>query len=118
MHLNCYVIDRAFEHTYALSDDGETVQLRPAAALTPDTVATITEQGHIRVLQWLARSGLINRDDVREMVVGSTAAAHRRDPEEWPQRDLTADAGDPRRFDPPVSNVCYARSCCSGPVSG
>jgi hypothetical protein len=40
------------------------VCFRPAAALTPEAVAAIAEQ----VLHWFARRGLIEPDDVREML--------------------------------------------------
>ncbi|WPL22773.1 transposase [Thiorhodovibrio frisius] len=40
----------------------------PAAELTPEALAAIAEQVRIRVLRWFARSGLIERDDVREML--------------------------------------------------
>jgi len=43
------------------------VRFRPASALTPAAVVAITEQVRTRVLRWFARSGLIERDDVREM---------------------------------------------------
>lgn len=46
----------------------QTVRFRPAAELTPEAVAAIAEQVRIRVLRWFARSGLIERDDVREML--------------------------------------------------
>ena len=44
------------------------MRFRPAAALTPEAIAAITEQVRIRVLRWFARSGLIERDDVREIL--------------------------------------------------
>jgi hypothetical protein len=44
------------------------VRFRPAAELTSEALAAITEQVRIRVLRWFARSGLIERDDVREML--------------------------------------------------
>jgi hypothetical protein len=44
------------------------VRFRPAAELTPEAVAAITEQVRIRVLRWFARSGLIERDGIREML--------------------------------------------------
>ena len=40
----------------------------PAAELTPEAVAAIAEQVRVRVLRWFARSGLIEPDDVREML--------------------------------------------------
>lgn len=53
-----------FEPLEEVADVPEAVRFRPAAALTPDTVAAIAE----RVLRWFARSGLIEADDVREML--------------------------------------------------
>ena len=47
-------------------DDGDAVRFRPAAELTPDALDAIAER--VRVLRWFARSGLIDRDDVREML--------------------------------------------------
>jgi hypothetical protein len=40
----------------------------PAAELTPEALAAIAEQVRVRVLRWFARSGLIEPDDVREML--------------------------------------------------
>ena len=51
------------------ADNGpQAVRFRAAAELTPQAVAAITDQVRIRVLRWFARSGLIERDDVREML--------------------------------------------------
>ena len=44
------------------------MRVRPAAAVTPDTVAAIAEKVRIRVLRWFASSGLVEADDVREML--------------------------------------------------
>jgi hypothetical protein len=44
------------------------VRFRPAAELTPEAVAVIAEQVRVRVLRWFARSGLIEPEDVREML--------------------------------------------------
>jgi hypothetical protein len=44
------------------------VRFRPATDLTPEAIAVIAEQVRVRVLRWFARSGLIERDDVREML--------------------------------------------------
>jgi len=44
------------------------VHFRPAAELTAQTIAAICEQVRVRVLRWFARSGLIDSDDVREML--------------------------------------------------
>jgi hypothetical protein len=46
------------------------VRFRDAAELTPEVVAAIAEQVRIRVLRWFARSGLIERDDVHEILTG------------------------------------------------
>jgi len=43
------------------------VRFRAAAGLMQEAIATITAQVRIRGLRWFARSGLIERDDVREM---------------------------------------------------
>ena len=43
------------------------MRFRPAAELTSEALAAITEQVRIRVLRWFARGGLIEPDDVREM---------------------------------------------------
>jgi len=54
-----------------LEDAGDVLQsvrFRPAAELTPEAVAAITGQVRVRVLRWFARSGLIEADDVREML--------------------------------------------------
>jgi hypothetical protein len=46
------------------------VRFRPAAELTPEAVAAIAEQVRVRVrvLRWFARSGLIEADDVRDLL--------------------------------------------------
>ena len=44
------------------------MRFRPAAELTPEALAAIAEQVRVRVLRWFARSGLIEPDDVREML--------------------------------------------------
>ena len=49
-------------------DIPQSVRFRPAAELTPEAVAAIAEQVRVRVLRWFARSGLIEADDVREML--------------------------------------------------
>ena len=45
------------------------MRVQPAAATTPEAIPALTEQERIRGLRWFARSGLIERDDVREMLV-------------------------------------------------
>jgi hypothetical protein len=60
----------------AFEDAGDVPQsarFRPAAELTPEAVAAITEQVRVRVLRWFARSGLIEADDVREMLAGENS---------------------------------------------
>ena len=44
------------------------MRFRAAADLTPEALAAIAEQVRVRVLRWFARSGLIEPDDVREML--------------------------------------------------
>jgi hypothetical protein len=44
------------------------VQFRQAAALTPDAVASITEQVRRRVVRWFAHRGLLEPDDARDML--------------------------------------------------
>jgi len=54
----------------------------PAAELNTEAVAAIAEQVRVRVLRWFARSGLIEADDLREMLVWEDA------PEPMPDWDL------------------------------
>ena len=44
------------------------MRFRAAAELTPQALAATNDQVRIRVLRWFARSGLIEPDDVREMI--------------------------------------------------
>jgi hypothetical protein len=44
------------------------VQFRQASALTPKEVAVIEEQVRRRVLRWFSRHGLLDPDDVRDML--------------------------------------------------
>jgi hypothetical protein len=44
------------------------VRFRPAADLTPQAPAAVAAQVRVRVLRWFARSGLIEPDDVHEML--------------------------------------------------
>jgi hypothetical protein len=44
------------------------VRFRAAADLTPQALAAITEQVRIRVLRWFARGGLIEPENVPEML--------------------------------------------------
>jgi len=68
VHYRCCVIDGVFESVEETDDVPQSVRFRPAADLTPQALASITEQVRIRVLRWFARSGLIERDDVRDML--------------------------------------------------
>ena len=67
VHYHCCVIDGVFEPVEEADDVPQSVRFRPAAELTPEALAAITEQVRVRVLRWFARSGLIEPDDVREM---------------------------------------------------
>ncbi|MGB5736582.1 MAG: transposase [Thiohalocapsa sp.] len=64
---HCGIIDGVFEPVGEADDGPQAVRFRAAAELTPQAVTAITDQVRIRVLRWFARSGLIERDDVREM---------------------------------------------------
>ena len=44
------------------------MHFRPAAELTPQAIAAICEQVRVRVLRWFARSGLIECQDIRELL--------------------------------------------------
>jgi hypothetical protein len=68
VHYHCCVIDGVFEPVEEADDVPQSVRFRPAAELTPEALAAITEQVRVRVLRWFARSGLIEPDDVREML--------------------------------------------------
>jgi len=68
VHYHCCVIDGVFEPIEEAGDDPQAVRFRPATDLTPEAIAVIAEQVRVRVLRWFARSGLIERDDVREML--------------------------------------------------
>lgn len=70
VHYHFGVINGVFEHTDVPADYGEAVRFRPTAALVLDAVDAITEPARIRVLRWFARSGLIEPDDVHDMVAG------------------------------------------------
>jgi hypothetical protein len=66
---HCCVIDGVFGPAEQADDAGpQTVRFRAAADLTPEALAAITEQVRIRVLRWFARSGLIEPEDVRELL--------------------------------------------------
>ena len=68
VHYHCCVIDGVFEPAEDAGDSPESVRFCPAAELTPEAVAAIAEQVRVRVLRWFARSGLIEPEDVREML--------------------------------------------------
>jgi len=75
VHYHCCVIDGVFEPVEDADDGPQSVRFRPAAELTPESVAAITEQVRIRVLRWFARSGPIERNDVREVLARRTVAS-------------------------------------------
>jgi hypothetical protein len=65
---HCCVIDGVFESLEEASGVFEAIRFRPAAAPTPDAVAASLEQVRVWVLRWFACSGLIELDDVRDML--------------------------------------------------
>ena len=71
-----------FEPVKDAGDVPQSARFRPPAELTPEAVAAIAEQVRVRVLRWFARSGLIEADDLREMLVWEDA------PEPMPDWDL------------------------------
>ncbi|MEJ2353800.1 MAG: transposase [Anaerolineales bacterium] len=64
VHYHCCVIDGVLERADNPSGGREHVDFR----LTPQAIAAICEQVRVRVLRWFARSGLIDRGAVREML--------------------------------------------------
>jgi len=69
VHYHCCAIDGVFEPAEDAGDIFQSVRLRPAAELTREDVAAIAEQVRVRVRRWwFARSGLIEAEDVREML--------------------------------------------------
>jgi len=68
VHYHCCVINGVFETIEDAGEFPQSVRFLPAAELTPEAVAVIAEQVRVRVLRWFARSGLIEADDVREML--------------------------------------------------
>ena len=68
VHYHCCVIDGVFEPDEEAGDIPQSVRFRPAAELTSEALAAIAEQVRVLVLRWFARSGLIEPDDVREML--------------------------------------------------
>jgi hypothetical protein len=77
VHYHCCIIDGVFEPVEEAEDGPQSVRFRAAAELTPEVVAAITEQVRVRVLRWFARSGLIEPDDARDMLVWESAASRR-----------------------------------------
>jgi hypothetical protein len=67
VHYHCCIIDGVFEPAQE-ADDRQAVRFRAAAELTPQARAAIAEQVRVRVLRWFARSGLIEPENVREML--------------------------------------------------
>ena len=63
-HYHCCIFDGVFEP----GDDGA-IRFLPAVASTPQEIAAIAEQMRRRVLRWFARSGLLDADDARDMLV-------------------------------------------------
>ena len=68
IHDHCCVIDGVFEPVEETGAAPQSARFRPAASLTPEALAAIAEQVRVRVLRWFGRSGLIEPDDVREML--------------------------------------------------
>jgi hypothetical protein len=68
VHYHCCIVDGVFEPVEDAGEIPQSVRFLPAAELTPEAVAAIAEQVRVRVLRWFARSGLIERDDIREML--------------------------------------------------
>ena len=68
VHYHCCVIDGVFEPDEEAGDIPQSLRFLPAAELTPQALAAIAEQVRVRVLRWFARSGLIEPDDLREML--------------------------------------------------
>jgi hypothetical protein len=65
---HCCIIDGVFEPVEEADNGPQAVRFRAAVELTPEALTTITDQVRTRVLRWFARSGQIERDDVREML--------------------------------------------------
>ncbi len=65
---HCCIIGGSFEPVDEADSDPKDVRLRAAAELPPQATAAVTEQVRIRVLRLFPRSGLIEPDDVREML--------------------------------------------------
>jgi hypothetical protein len=71
IHYHCCVIDGVFEPVEGADDGPQAVRFSPALDLTRDAFAAIAE--HVRVLRWFTRSGLIEPDDVHEMLAGENS---------------------------------------------
>ena len=65
---HCCIIGGVLEPVEEADDRPRAVRFGAAAELTPEALATITDQVRTRVLRGFARGGLIERDDVREML--------------------------------------------------
>jgi hypothetical protein len=61
-------MDGVFEPVEDADDVPQSLRFRAAADLTPEVVTAIAEQVRVRVLGRFVRSGLIEPDDVREML--------------------------------------------------
>lgn len=68
VHYHCCVIDGDFEPIENAGEIPQSVRFLPAAELTPEALPTIAKQLRERELRWFARSGLIEPDDVREIL--------------------------------------------------
>ena len=75
VHYHCCIIDGVFEPVEDANDVPQSMRFRPAADVTPETVAAVAEQVRVRVLRWFARSGPIERNDVREVLARRTVAS-------------------------------------------
>jgi len=73
VHYHCCVIDGVCEPTEVAGDHPQPLRFSPAAELSPEAIPVITEQVRVRVLRWFARSALIERDDLREMLAWETS---------------------------------------------
>ncbi|WPL14899.1 Putative transposase [Thiorhodovibrio litoralis] len=68
VHYHCCVIDGVFEPFEQEGDVSQSLHFHPAAELTADDLAIISERVRVRVLRRFARHGLIEPNDVREML--------------------------------------------------
>ena len=51
---------------FAVGEDGQ-VHFAEAAALTPEDLAAVKQQGRARVLRWFARAGSLDHADARDL---------------------------------------------------